>query len=500
MRDEVANALLEEVQRLTVDRRRNLHIHSPLLDGTLDSLTLLDLISFVERRYQISVNAGDVTSENFGSALALSAYIEARRRTGLLPVDRGAGGDRNVALRILMIHPDAMFPPAHGGSGCMRSIAESLAARGQATSVLLRLCPAANRDDLFAQNPASLPVGSNVQAEGISEFTYARVNYVTCGPGVPFVQAVRSLIETTSPDLVLLTEGALVHDAEFLDSVLEHSSAPVVLFVWTLAGLPFGPAAAALDERADMRFQRVNTVVVPGEYAARYVALWSGREARMFRFPVFGSGPFPMLADPTGPVLFVNPCKMKGLPIALDLMRQFPAVTFRVVPGWGTTAHDLAMVRNIQNVEIVPRQEGIAGLLEGTSAVLFPSLVEETFPLVPIEAMLRGVPVLGSNIGAVPEAMLGCRHVLPAQPLERLHFPARACAQPYWHGLSPPQDTAPWAAALRELRASSARHAALSSKIADTARAWVASLSWEPVMEALIGTGGNAASRESRRV
>jgi glycosyltransferase involved in cell wall biosynthesis len=149
------------------------------------------------------------------------------------------------------------------------------------------------------------------------------------------------------------------------------------------------------------------------------------------------------------------------------------------------------LLRVLANVDIVAREDGIAGLLEGTSAVLFPSLVDETFPLVPIEAMLHGIPVLGSDIGAVPEAMLGCRHVLPARPLERLRIPAAARAEPRW--LSPPQDTAAWAAALRELRASPALHAALSREVAATARAWVASLSWEPLLKALIGADLNAA-------
>jgi glycosyltransferase involved in cell wall biosynthesis/acyl carrier protein len=492
MRDEVANAVLEQVQRLAVNRRTRLYLHSPLLDGTLDSLALVGLIMFVEERYQLALDPREVTNDNFGSALALSAFIESRRRAGQRPVDRGAACDRNVGMRMLIIHPDALFPPAHGGSKCMRAIAESLAARGQTTTVLIRLCPGANPDDLFAQNPVFLPVGAKVRAEGVSEFTHAGVNYVACGPSVRFVRAVRSLIETTSPDLVLLTEGALAQAAEILDAVLEHSSAPIILFVWTLAGLPFGPAASDLDEHAAMRFRRTSMVVVPGEYAAKYVGLWSGQAAHVLRFPVFGTGPFPMLADATGPVLFVNPCKMKGLPIALELMNQFRTVPFRVVPGWGTTAHDLALLRDMPNVEIVPRQEGIAKLLEGTSAVLFPSLVEETFPLVPIEAMLRGVPVLGSNVGAVPEAMLGRRHLLPARPLERLRLPANARAQPFW--LSPPQDTAPWAAALRELRASPVRHAALSREVAESARAYVGSLSWEPVFEALIGSGVNTAS------
>ena len=153
------------------------------------------------------------------------------------------------------------------------------------------------------------------------------------------------------------------------------------------------------------------------------------------------------------------------------------------------------MLSEIQNVEIVPRQDGIVGLLDGCRAVLFPSLVDETFPLIPIEAMLHGVPVLGSDIGAVPEAMLGCRYVLPARPLERLRVPNESRTKHYW--LSPIQEIEPWSAALLDLQSSLDVYTTMSRNAARAAQAYAEELSWEPVFDALMMLAATAKQRTS---
>lgn len=47
--------------------------------GALDSLAILDLVVFVERRFGIELAADDVTPRNFGSIASLAALIERRR-------------------------------------------------------------------------------------------------------------------------------------------------------------------------------------------------------------------------------------------------------------------------------------------------------------------------------------------------------------------------------------------------------------------------------------
>jgi glycosyltransferase involved in cell wall biosynthesis len=44
-------------------------------------------------------------------------------------------------------------------------------------------------------------------------------------------------------------------------------------------------------------------------------------------------------------------------------------------------------------------------LYRGAMAVMLPSRVHEVFPLITLEAMAAGKPVIGSNVGGVPEVV-----------------------------------------------------------------------------------------------
>jgi len=77
----IAAELLDHLARAGHGRRGEpLAPESPLLDGTVDSLALIELISFVETRFGIPVPVGDVVPENFGTVADLSRYIAAGRR------------------------------------------------------------------------------------------------------------------------------------------------------------------------------------------------------------------------------------------------------------------------------------------------------------------------------------------------------------------------------------------------------------------------------------
>ena len=46
--------------------------------GVLDSLNMVDVVAFVERRTGLRVGAGDLSLDNFGSLRAIVAYVERR--------------------------------------------------------------------------------------------------------------------------------------------------------------------------------------------------------------------------------------------------------------------------------------------------------------------------------------------------------------------------------------------------------------------------------------
>jgi len=53
-----------------------------LESGILDSLSLLDFVVFLEKQYGTKVPGEEIVPENFGSLAAVSAYLQARLRSG----------------------------------------------------------------------------------------------------------------------------------------------------------------------------------------------------------------------------------------------------------------------------------------------------------------------------------------------------------------------------------------------------------------------------------
>src|SRR4051812_28878843 len=49
--------------------------------------------------------------------------------------------------------------------------------------------------------------------------------------------------------------------------------------------------------------------------------------------------------------------------------------------------------------------------------LIVPSLWLEAWGLVVTEAQLRGIPVISSNVGGIPEAKLGVPYIIPVKPL-----------------------------------------------------------------------------------
>ena len=114
-------------------------------------------------------------------------------------------------------------------------------------------------------------------------------------------------------------------------------------------------------------------------------------------------------------VTFVNPCSEKGVyafaRIAHELGRRRPDIPLLVVESRGNRQDlgacglDLAAAGNIQIMPHTTDPRRFWGL---TKIALLPSLWWENQPLVAIEAMINGIPVIGSDRGGIPEALGEC--------------------------------------------------------------------------------------------
>ncbi len=118
--------------------------------------------------------------------------------------------------------------------------------------------------------------------------------------------------------------------------------------------------------------------------------------------------------------VFVNPTVEKGVAvfarIALELGRRRPDIPFLVVESKGTEADVAACGLDLRvhgNVFFHGHTNDPRRFWRLARICLLPSLVSENQPLVAIEAMLNGVPVIGSNRGGIPETLGSAGLIIP---------------------------------------------------------------------------------------
>ncbi|HEY4182358.1 MAG TPA: amino acid adenylation domain-containing protein [Kofleriaceae bacterium] len=300
--------------------------------------------------------------------------------------------------------------------------------------------------------------------------------HVVADPGELRSYLVRH-IRDRAPDRVLISTEDPGHS--LLEGALEAAPDRVIYLVHTPTFLPFGPQAFFPSARRTRLVAAARRVITVSHATAAYIREHAGIEADVAAFPVWDPPPYPRLgAFERGYVTIINPSEVKGGAIFKALARDLPDVAFAAVPTWGTTERDLDELRASGNVTLLEPLADIDRLFERTRVLLVPSLWHEAFGLVVVEAMLRGVPVIASNAGGLPEAKLGTRFVLPVRPIERFSDILDENLIPIPE--IPAQDIGPWRAAVQQLLGDRALYEAESDASAHAAEAFVRSVTLEP--------------------
>lgn len=280
-------------------------------------------------------------------------------------------------------------------------------------------------------------------------------------------------IREFQPDWVLVSSEDLSHT--LLREAARTAPGRVVYLAHTPQFFPFGPESWHPDPPAAEIVRNAAAVVSIGRHMADYILQHLGREAAVVHPPIYGSPPWPDLADFSRKrVLMINPCAVKGISIFLELARVFPEIPFDALRGWGTTPEDEAALAALPNVTLLDSVADIAEFLGRGSVLLMPSLWYEGFGLIVMEAMLRGIPVISSDSGGLMEAKSGTGYVIPVRPPQgyRMEFDAAHMPRP----VLPPQDIEPWASALRTLLEDAEQYRAESARARQAATAFVGAI------------------------
>lgn len=374
-------------------------------------------------------------------------------------------------MRLLLLQDALYLPSFGGGNRANRLLLESLARRGHECLAIARAHGRAIRFTDEASVIRALALrGIKATKPEPELLAYRHLDVDVLGiralPAHTRRQRISMVLQAFRPDWILVSDDP---DGSMLECALTAYPSRVVLLVHTHFHLPFGPQAPGVDARRTEFMRHARAILVVSRHSQDYLRRHGGLESTVLRFPLYGDPPFPRVARfEHGAVTQINPCPLKGLAIFLELAMAFPEVPFAAVPTWGAEPPVLAALHAVPNVTILEPVDEIGEIFAETRVLLAPTLVAETFGNVIVEAMLRGIPVLASDLGGAPEAKSGVPPLLPVRPAFRRNGE--------W--VCPAQDSEPWRVALLELlgeraayEACSIRSHAAAVELATSARA-----------------------------
>jgi glycosyltransferase involved in cell wall biosynthesis len=326
-------------------------------------------------------------------------------------------------MKLLFTMHMPYLPPLGGANKTIRCLAEALALRKHSVVVIV---PA------FGEPPGGVTEKQFFEEQeryGI-RYTLNQGAYIFHLNGVE-VHAVsdeeriswylKNQINQFQPDYIIVAAEDITQ--VLLKTSLSVRKCPVICIAQTPSLLPFGFYSFYPDRQKISILKQVDAFVVNSNFLSDYVHYWINIKPITIYLPAYGQPPFPNFGKfESGFITLVNPCHLKGISIFIKLADQFPELEFAAVPTWGTTYQEQVLLESISNICLLQASSDVNLILSQTRILLVPSLWLENIPLIIIEAMLRGIPVISSNVGGIEEINLGTGFILPVKPIERVAY------------------------------------------------------------------------------
>ena len=261
-------------------------------------------------------------------------------------------------------------------------------------------------------------------------------------------------LDINPPD-VLLTYGG---DAVTIGMIqaAKRRRIPVVFFIHNFAYVRTNP------------FALVDYCIVPAKFTQQFYRDWAGVNCHAISYPIDWERVRVQEHDRRF-VTFITPMPAKGVypfaRIAAELGRRRPDIPLLVVESRAkrNTLAACGIDPSARvNLDVMRNTTDPRRFWSRTKIALLPSLWFENQPLAAIEAMINGIPVIGSNRGGIPETLGNAGVVLPLP--DRLTPATRI--------LPAAEEMEPWVESIIRLWDDQARYDELSRKARQEAERW----------------------------
>ena len=380
-------------------------------------------------------------------------------------------------MRILLAHNSLYYPSFGGGDKSNRLLMEALAARGHNVRVVARLAKFTPEEHAqFLADLQARDVAPSVDEPSV-RFRLNGVDVHTLTSNPQLRAYFSAQISEFDPDVIVTSTddpGQLLFDI-----ARRAARARLVYLVRATIAVPFGPDASNPNRPKTEMLGYADGIVGVSEYVAGYVREWSGSDAIHVPISLLEPGEARQVGRfDNRYVTMVNPCAVKGIAILLALAEKLPHLEFAAIPTWGTSAADLATLQSHSNIAVLEPVDNLDDLFQKTRVVLVPSLWAEARSRVVLEAMLRGIPVLASDVGGLKEAKLGVPYLLPVNPIR--HYRPGLDENMVPLANVPEQDIGPWLAVLHRLTSDRPHWEEIAAQSRAAALRYASSLSVEP--------------------
>jgi glycosyltransferase involved in cell wall biosynthesis len=282
------------------------------------------------------------------------------------------------------------YPPLGGGEYFILSALKHLKKQGYECEAVCYAHP---------QIGQSLPMGE-VEWDGIKVYQLSGIDN----------QIISDFYDQHNPDLVITQS----FDAYHIVKIAKDKGIKTILgthFWRNICEVPnnfvdmLERPIGSVKMRHDLQqvFRLADEFYVNSEYMQKAVERYVGKKIERIICPMLARER--VIAEEKNPeyIVLVNPDAGKGGRMFLNLAKTFQEEKFLCVglgdEVMGENAEINREIKSTPNIKLVEKADPISEIYAQAKMVLIPSLVDETFSMVALEAMANGIPVLASSLG-----------------------------------------------------------------------------------------------------